>query len=97
MTAPDRGATYKIALASTGSSTHNTWLRAAIILPDRRPGQADRARSGRPASLDIITKEQDMAAELRNAARERLKAGELGLGIILRQARTVDIARSGRT
>ena len=38
-----------------------------------------------------------MAAELRNAARERLKAGELGLGIILRQARTVDIARFGRT
>jgi hypothetical protein len=25
MTAPDRGATYQIALASTGSSTHNAW------------------------------------------------------------------------
>src|SRR6516162_8478833 len=25
MTAPDRGATYQIALASTGSSTHNIW------------------------------------------------------------------------
>jgi hypothetical protein len=25
MTAPDRGATYQIALASTGSSTHDTW------------------------------------------------------------------------
>src|SRR5215831_20033812 len=33
-----------------------------------------------------------MAAELRNAARVRLEAGELGLGVILRQARTVDIA-----
>jgi len=33
-----------------------------------------------------------MAAELRNAARERLEASELGLGVILRQARTVDIA-----
>lgn len=33
-----------------------------------------------------------MAATLRNAARERLAAGELALGIILRQARTVDIA-----
>src|SRR5215218_5334579 len=33
-----------------------------------------------------------MAAVLRNAARERLDAGELGLGVILRQARTVDIA-----
>ena len=33
-----------------------------------------------------------MAAVLRNAARERLEAGELGLGVILRQARTVDIA-----
>ncbi len=31
-------------------------------------------------------------AVLRNAARERLDAGELGLGVILRQARTVDIA-----
>jgi 2-keto-3-deoxy-L-rhamnonate aldolase RhmA len=29
---------------------------------------------------------------LRNAARERLDAGELALGVILRQARTVDIA-----
>src|ERR1043166_212643 len=33
-----------------------------------------------------------MAASLRNAARDRLDAGELALGIILRQARTVDIA-----
>ena len=33
-----------------------------------------------------------MAAVLRNAARERLDAGELALGVILRQARTVDIA-----
>jgi len=33
-----------------------------------------------------------MAADLRNAAVERLKAGELAVGIILRQARTVDIA-----
>lgn len=33
-----------------------------------------------------------MAALLKNAARERLDAGELALGIILRQARTVDIA-----
>jgi 4-hydroxy-2-oxoheptanedioate aldolase len=31
-------------------------------------------------------------AMLRNAARERLDAGELALGVILRQARTVDIA-----
>src|SRR5215472_11346616 len=29
MTAPDRGATYQIALASTGSSTHDTWDPAA--------------------------------------------------------------------
>jgi 4-hydroxy-2-oxoheptanedioate aldolase len=33
-----------------------------------------------------------MAATLRNAARERLDAGELALGVIIRQARTVDIA-----
>lgn len=33
-----------------------------------------------------------MTPILRNAARERLDAGELGLGVILRQARTVDIA-----
>ena len=33
-----------------------------------------------------------MPATLRNAAIERLKAGELAVGIILRQARTVDIA-----
>src|SRR5436305_466702 len=33
-----------------------------------------------------------MAATLRNAARERLDRDELALGIILRQARTVDIA-----
>jgi 4-hydroxy-2-oxoheptanedioate aldolase len=33
-----------------------------------------------------------MAPSLKNAARERLEAGELALGIILRQARTVDIA-----
>ncbi|HEV2186291.1 MAG TPA: aldolase/citrate lyase family protein [Stellaceae bacterium] len=33
-----------------------------------------------------------MAANLRNAAVERLKAGELAVGIILRSARTVDIA-----
>jgi 2-keto-3-deoxy-L-rhamnonate aldolase RhmA len=33
-----------------------------------------------------------MAAKLRNAAVDRLKAGELAVGIILRSARTVDIA-----
>jgi 2-keto-3-deoxy-L-rhamnonate aldolase RhmA len=33
-----------------------------------------------------------MAAVLQNAARERLERGELALGVILRQARTVDIA-----
>src|ERR1700730_1860992 len=33
-----------------------------------------------------------MAAPWRTAARERLEAGELALGVILRQARTVDIA-----
>ena len=33
-----------------------------------------------------------MAAVLKNAARERLDAGELALGVIIRQARTVDIA-----
>jgi 4-hydroxy-2-oxoheptanedioate aldolase len=33
-----------------------------------------------------------MAVVVNNAARERLDAGELALGIILRQARTVDIA-----
>src|SRR3982075_1482722 len=33
-----------------------------------------------------------MAATLRNAARDRLDKGELALGVILRQARTVDIA-----
>jgi len=33
-----------------------------------------------------------MAATLRNAARERLDRGELALGIILRQSRTVDVA-----
>src|SRR5438477_10725110 len=36
--------------------------------------------------------EGDMAATLRNAARDRLDTGELALGVILRQARTVDIA-----
>src|SRR3977135_4713800 len=36
--------------------------------------------------------EADMAASLRNAARDRLDQGELALGVILRQARTVDIA-----
>jgi 2-keto-3-deoxy-L-rhamnonate aldolase RhmA len=33
-----------------------------------------------------------MPASVRNAAKDRLAAGELALGIILRQARTVDIA-----
>src|SRR5260370_8785148 len=33
-----------------------------------------------------------MEAVLKNAAKERLGAGELALGVILRQARTVDIA-----
>src|SRR5260221_7694216 len=33
-----------------------------------------------------------MPALLRNAARERLYAGELAIGVISRQARTVDIA-----
>ena len=33
-----------------------------------------------------------MAANLKNAARERLVRAELALGMILRQARTVDIA-----
>ena len=33
-----------------------------------------------------------MASVLRNAARARLDAGELALGVILRQSRTVDIA-----
>jgi 2-keto-3-deoxy-L-rhamnonate aldolase RhmA len=39
-----------------------------------------------------LNEEGIMAATLRNAARERLDAGELALGVILRQARTVDIA-----
>src|SRR5438874_9563079 len=33
-----------------------------------------------------------MVASLRNAARDRLDEGELALGVILRQARTIDIA-----
>ena len=33
-----------------------------------------------------------MPAILRNAALDRLSAGELALGVILRQSRTVDIA-----
>ena len=33
-----------------------------------------------------------MAAVVKNAAKDRLAAGELALGVILRQARTVDIA-----
>ncbi len=33
-----------------------------------------------------------MAAVVKNAARERLAAGELALGVILRQSRTVDVA-----
>ncbi len=33
-----------------------------------------------------------MAAILRNTARDRLEAGELALGVILRQSRTVDVA-----
>ncbi|HEV8678484.1 MAG TPA: aldolase/citrate lyase family protein [Stellaceae bacterium] len=37
-----------------------------------------------------------MAAVVTNAARERLDSGELALGIILRQARTVDIAPAMR-
>src|SRR5258708_8607986 len=36
--------------------------------------------------------ERIMAAVLKNSAKERLDAGELALGVILRQARTVDIA-----
>src|SRR4030088_27271 len=36
--------------------------------------------------------EGDMAGRLRNAGRDRLDKGELALGVILRQARTVDIA-----
>ena len=40
----------------------------------------------------MLDQGEDMAAELRNAARERLDASELPLGVILRQARTVDIA-----
>ena len=32
-------------------------------------------------------------SELKNAARERLLEGELSLGVGLRQARTVDIAK----
>ena len=35
--------------------------------------------------------------DLKNAALERLRAGELALGIGLRQARTVDIAKAMRT
>jgi 2-keto-3-deoxy-L-rhamnonate aldolase RhmA len=36
-------------------------------------------------------------ADLRNPAREKLEAGELALGIGLRQARTVDIAKAMKT
>jgi hypothetical protein len=38
MTAPDRGATYQIALASTGLSTHDAWYRVegALITAERR-------------------------------------------------------------
>ena len=36
-------------------------------------------------------------AETRNSARERLEAGELAVGIGLRQARTVDIAAAMKT
>src|SRR5215471_2612240 len=44
MTAPERGATYQIALASTGSSTHN-----ALYLPFPRSCPRKRL-SGNPAS-----------------------------------------------
>jgi hypothetical protein len=42
MTAPDRGATYQIALASTGSSTHYAWcpVREAARDPFRTFGPA---------------------------------------------------------
>src|SRR5712692_11038785 len=40
----------------------------------------------------MSSEERIMAAILKNAAKERLAAGELALGVILRQARTVDIA-----
>ena len=32
MTAPDRGATYQIALASTGSSTHDAWCNGDLAM-----------------------------------------------------------------
>src|SRR6516165_10350067 len=39
MTAPDRGATHQIPLASTGSSTHDAWYpaRRAVLDPERTP------------------------------------------------------------
>jgi hypothetical protein len=55
MTAPDRGATYQIALASTGSSTHDAWYprRASARgrgepFPLRRPS----GREGRIPDLE---------------------------------------------
>jgi len=47
---------------------------------------------GRVGSWAKSSEERIMAAVLKNAAKERLDAGELALGVILRQARTVDIA-----
>ena len=65
--------------------------------PAKEPGATERrvtcgAAPPRIGPGGIIGKETAMAATLRNAARERLEAGELALGVILRQARTVDIA-----
>jgi hypothetical protein len=45
MTAPDRGVTYQIALASTGSSTHDACSCA---------GGGLRVRLGGPANLDGV-------------------------------------------
>src|SRR5438067_5906171 len=49
-------------------------------------------RSPRPFEAPLHQRKELMELTLRNSARERLEAGELALGVGIRQSRTVDIA-----
>ena len=55
MTAPDRGATYQIALASTGSSTHDAWYPARRAALDPKPSLSRPGFAAHSGYWSIVT------------------------------------------
>src|SRR5690606_12560605 len=71
--------------------------RLPALRSDVLPGPSCRRRRGRLSTALKRNGGGDAMVTVRNHAKERLQAGELVVGVGLRQARTVDIGRIMKT